>query len=270
MNKDEPKYLGSWRGRVIKAIVIDKAKTFKDLQDITGLHQKSLRRAIAELRTSEIITGTKPPKGVTQYKVVVPSIIEEYTAYYHSLNQHPHLKPVLVCTAITEKLKQSIAKWKEYKHLDIDLESKHFFLTDRFLDEFSKDLIDLHAHQELYVVNPFVDNIHISQTLLDATKKGVQTTLITRPPKDIDETRAEFHTHLIDAGVQLYYHNTVHAKIIVVDGAAAIVSSINFISTASAGQSWEAGLVTLDLGVIDQIRSRVLDLRDQSTHQSSE
>jgi phosphatidylserine/phosphatidylglycerophosphate/cardiolipin synthase-like enzyme len=45
----------------------------------------------------------------------------------------------------------------------------------------------------------------------------------------------------------------VHVKLIVVDLAIAIISSMNFYAESSAGASWEAGLVSIDHKVVSSI-----------------
>lgn len=43
---EKPKYWGSWKGRVIKAIALDGAETWDDIRDLTGLSSESLNRAL--------------------------------------------------------------------------------------------------------------------------------------------------------------------------------------------------------------------------------
>lgn len=45
----------------------------------------------------------------------------------------------------------------------------------------------------------------------------------------------------------------VHTKLIIVDKTVALVSSMNLYSGSTAGASWEAGIVTIDNSVINQI-----------------
>lgn len=45
----EPRFWGSWKGRVIKAITIDDARTWDEIRDLTGLSPMSLNRALYEL-----------------------------------------------------------------------------------------------------------------------------------------------------------------------------------------------------------------------------
>jgi len=58
--------------------------------------------------------------------------------------------------------------------------------------------------------------------------------------------------------VVLNYDPDVHAKLVIVDDEVAIVSSMNFNQSSSAGKTWEAGLVTIDGRVINSIRKAVM------------
>jgi phosphatidylserine/phosphatidylglycerophosphate/cardiolipin synthase-like enzyme len=51
-------------------------------------------------------------------------------------------------------------------------------------------------------------------------------------------------------GITLIYKKKVHAKLLVVDRAVTIASSMNFYPDSSAGVSWEAGLVSTDPKVV--------------------
>ncbi|MBN1328505.1 MAG: hypothetical protein JXA54_03430 [Candidatus Heimdallarchaeota archaeon] len=76
MNK-EPQYLNSWKGQVLKALIVDRLSSFVELQITTGLDESALNKALSELLTLEIIA--KFPKG---YYVRDPTIIEEYINYF--------------------------------------------------------------------------------------------------------------------------------------------------------------------------------------------
>jgi len=92
---------------------------------------------------------------------------------------------------------------------------------------------------------------------MDVKKKGVDVKVITRPPKDRYPDKLvrkqEYHQKLKNEGISLVYDENVHAKLIVVDNAVAISSSMNFFPESSAGVSWEAGLISIDPQVVDSI-----------------
>lgn len=51
----ESTYWGSWKGRVVKAIAVDQAQTWSDLQAATGLSEQSLNTAISELYNAGVL-----------------------------------------------------------------------------------------------------------------------------------------------------------------------------------------------------------------------
>jgi phosphatidylserine/phosphatidylglycerophosphate/cardiolipin synthase-like enzyme len=67
-----------------------------------------------------------------------------------------------------------------------------------------------------------------------------------------------YHSKLKRDDIVLVYNNRVHAKLLVVDRAVAVVSSMNFYPDSSAGASWETGVITLDMNVINSILQSVL------------
>ena len=58
----------------------------------------------------------------------------------------------------------------------------------------------------------------------------------------------------------MFYDAKVHAKLIVVDRAIAIISSMNFYADSSAGVSWEAGLVSADSNIVKTIVNSFLNM----------
>jgi len=149
-----------------------------------------------------------------------------------------------------------INQWKEVKNLGFSTDHKHFFLERRYLDDFSKELIS-HAKSNVLIANPFIQQCDLSNTLIEASRNGVKVKIITRRPHDEKpeylERRKKYHSMLIHEGISLFYDDQVHAKIILADSEVAIVSSMNFFASSSAGASWEAGLVTISPSVVESI-----------------
>lgn len=130
----------------------------------------------------------------------------------------------------------------------------------------SKGLIS-DSKTEVLVVNPYVANCHLSNTLREANKRGVEVRLVTRPPSIRDQhrkERKEYHSTLKKEGITLAHNKKAHAKLIAVDRAAAIISSMNFYSESSAGSSWEAGLVTIEETVVKSVVNSILTLLEKS------
>lgn len=264
MSEEKLKFLGTWKGRIIKAIAVDGAQTWKELRDLTGLSPKSINRTLAELMNSNVIEKKKVDDKETIYRVSY-NIYKDYQNYYNSKPDQKEKKQVSINQETQKEIVQWIGSWKELNQKQIDLAPKHFFLEGMDLDEFSKKIIKQVCKKEVIVVNPFVDKIDISVTLIDAVKRGINTTLITRPPSNTShnyESIKDFHSKLKDTGISVIYDNTVHAKIIVADRAVAIVSSMNFNTTSSAGKSWEAGLVTIEPRVIESVQEGIIKLQD--------
>jgi len=78
MSKD-PKYLNSWKGNVLKAIIIDNAKTWSDIKYHSQLSENDLNRALAELYDLRLIIK----KNDNTNQVTNSQIISEYRQYYH-------------------------------------------------------------------------------------------------------------------------------------------------------------------------------------------
>ena len=69
-----------------------------------------------------------------------------------------------------------------------------------------------------------------------------------------------YHRALREDGIALAYNRDVHAKIVVVDRAAAIVSSMNLYPASATGVTWEAGIITIDEDVVAFIDKMIHNL----------
>ena len=267
--REEPRYWGSWKGRVIKAIVVDGAKTWNDIRDLTGLSSKSLKRALSEMYDAGILE--KKVGGVYR---VSHEIYKEYREFSERqgisaesvVREADQKIPVKFSEEKQKNLVRWIDQWREVKKLDFSLEPKHFFLEGRHLDDISKELI-CNAKSEVLVVNPYVDKCDLSDTLREASKRGIDVRLITRHPDTRKETfrrhKQEYHRFLKEDGVSVTYNKVVHAKIVVVDRAVTIISSMNFYSGSSGGASWEAGLISVEETVVESIVNSILELLEK-------
>ena len=270
---EEPKYYGSWKGRVIEAIVRNGAMDWKGLLKCTELSPKSLNKAIAELRQTSILTEKDGKYRVSH------EVWKEYKAFYGSQETTTEDEIVekatrtikgigeIISATMSSYGKQNDVKswvneWKKVNNLSIPIESKHFFLVDTHLDSISKGLIQ-NAKDEILVVNPFVEDCNLSNSILEAKKKGVKVRLITRPINKSDrysDDKQVYHADLKQSGISLSYDKRVHAKLIVVDHEVAIISSMNFIVTSSGGSSWEAGVVSMEETVVKSIVDSIMSL----------
>ena len=210
-------------------------------------------------------------KGVYR---VSPEIHKEYEELSgrQGISEESDIRAVdqKVPVKFSEEKQKDLVRWidqrREVKGLDFSLEHKHFFLEGMHLDDISKELIRK-AKSEVLVVNPYVNVCDLSNTLRGASKRGISVTLITRRPDgkkySYRKEKQEYHTTLKKEGVILTYNKMAHAKLIVVDRAVAIVSSMNFYSGSSGGASWEAGFVSIEETVVESVVSSILRLLEK-------
>ena len=148
--------------------------------------------------------------------------------------------------------------WLRIHQPDITLEKAHFYLEGYLLDAYVKYLITK-AKETIIAVIPFLDMITPTKLLIEATRKNRRVVLVTRPP-DKTSTR-NYHKELSDSGITVLYHRNLHAKLLLFDDEIAIVSSMNLLVGATAGFSWEAGIITLDKKTVDMIKDSITNLQ---------
>jgi phosphatidylserine/phosphatidylglycerophosphate/cardiolipin synthase-like enzyme len=253
----EPRYWGSWKGRVVKAIAIDGARTWNEIRDQTGLSPKTLNKVLSELFNAEAIEK----KDENEYRVSY-ELYKEYKEFFDTqVTTHP--KTVKVTEAEQKDLVSWIDQWKDSMDLEFSPKPEHFFLEGADLNTFSMKLIQK-AKREVLVVNPFVDQCDLSDTLWKSVGEGKRVVLITRPPEDrfedLKERKENYLKQLEKNGVEVVRNPRVHAKLIAVDRAVAIISSMNFQSSSTGGSSWEAGLVTKNDMVVEDIVGTIYSL----------
>ena len=231
----------SWQGSVLRAIVQNGIPlTWREIQEATGLDKKSLNRALFDLLSAGDIYKIENDSDAKSKYNISDERFQIYSELYNPKTE----------------LVRWIAQWKEVRNLDFSIEHEHFFLERRHLDDFSKELIS-HAKFDVLIANPFIQDCDLSNTLIEASKNGINVQIITRPPEDKHpeylKKKQDYHSKLEQEGISLFYDAKVHAKLIVVDSAIAAVSSMNFYADSSAGVSWEAGLVSTNQKVVNSI-----------------
>ncbi len=258
---EEPRYWGSWKGRVIRAIAIDRAQTWPEIRDLTGLSPKSLNRVLAEMFDAEVLE-----KGREGEYWVSKELYKQYVDFFAQQESEVKSAPIRISEDEQKDLISRIDEWKEFKGLDFSLKPEHFFLQGNNLYDLSIDLIQK-AKKEVLVANPFVDQCDLSDKLREVTTPGKDVILITRRPDDKSEEyrkrKEKYHSTLKKNGVRISYNKRVHAKLIVLDRAVAIVSSMNLNSSSTGESSWEAGLVTKEDSVVEAVRDSILNLREK-------
>jgi len=258
MVTSEPEFWGSWKGRVLKAIVIDGARRWDEIRDLTGLSAYSLNIALNELEMAGALAKTTDGA----YWVDDETYFEykEFFKEQESADELVATVPVKFSDEKQRNLADWIDQWKKVKGLDFSLENKHFFLEGRHLDDISNELIS-HARSEVLVANPYVSRCGLSNTLRDASRKGVRTILVTRPTDN--ENNRKYHTFMKEDGIGITYNKSVHAKLIAVDRAVAVVSSMNFYSASSGGASWEAGTISIENRFVESVADAILRLLEK-------
>jgi len=251
-------YWGFWKGNVIKAISVDGARSWQAIQKLTKLPEQKLNKALAELFTDKVLYKD----GSGGYSVR-HDLSEQYRIYFdkndNAVPINTKINPIGNHKTI---LFGKIDEWKKFRSFNIDPSIGHFFVEGDLLDDISKYLI-VNAEKEILVTNPFVEKCSISDSLIEACKKGKMVRLITRPidpEKDLKETKKEYHELLKDSGVEIIYNKSVHGKLVALDRAVSILSSMNFYSGSSAGASWETGIVTFEEKVVRSIVDSILKL----------
>jgi phosphatidylserine/phosphatidylglycerophosphate/cardiolipin synthase-like enzyme len=162
---------------------------------------------------------------------------------------------------VEDQLIQWLIEWAKNRLINLDVESKQFFLDGLRLEELTRDLIEK-AKDEILVTSPYVDSCHPIRLLIEAKERRVNVRIVTtRPKKDREDAKkVECHALLRKKGVNIHYINTIHAKIIIIDRKIAIVSSMNLYSGSTGGGLEEAGIVSFESKVVESAGKFITDL----------
>jgi len=257
---EEPRYWGSWKGRVIKAIAVDGARTWDEIRNRTGLSHKSMKRVFAELYSEEVLRKIESDDPTT-YRVT-PEIYHGYRDYFDQIGEDTKLEAVEIAPENQRSLASAIGEWRDWRRLSFSMKKDHFFLTGADLLELTNELVK-RASREVLVVNPFVEPCTPSDVLREAAAEK-KIAFVLRPPEDpVEKYRKKkegYIQSLRDAGIKVVSNKRVHAKVIVLDRAVAIVSSMNLDKSSTSGSSWETGLITKDDAVVEDIVNSILQL----------
>ena len=259
------KYLWTAKGDILGAIINYGAGDLGDIEEIF------------EMKTSEYGTGFKEPfNELIQegdiflnehgYYEARPELVEDYT--YFEQNMHEYLEPPIDYDEeyteqdikIYPNIISSVKSWVQLQKPEIVYQNEHFYLEGHYLDSFTRFILT-NAFNIIIVVNPFFDFSTSTQLIVKAKQNGKTVVMVTRPPRGPHFKK--LHETLEKQGISLLYHVDLHAKLIVIDDLLAVVSSMNFQQRASAGITWEAGLVTMNKEIVDSIKSSIADLHLQ-------
>lgn len=111
------------------------------------------------------------------------------------------------------------------------------------------------AKKRIWITSPWITQRAVNLLLRDVlprVQKGLEVRIVYRvkEPTDLEITDLEALKALEDSGCQVRYSTRLHAKLLVVDGASAIVSSSNLTSTAGYGLDTPPEWRNQELGVV--------------------
>jgi hypothetical protein len=225
--------------------------------------QKIAKARLAETETKTPHVKEPEPKPVsTVVPKPAPTVIPQATLI---VTPKPPEIPVQSSPPKNQDaLIQWLIQWTAEKHIDIAVESKHFFLEGMRLEELARDLIEK-AQFDIFVTSPFVDSCYLVTALLEAKVRRVTVKLVARRPENVKEDRQKIdcQSNLKRAGIVIHYINQIHAKIIVVDSKIAIISSMNLYSGSTGGALFEAGVVSFEKKVVDSATKYIAGLLER-------
>jgi phosphatidylserine/phosphatidylglycerophosphate/cardiolipin synthase-like enzyme len=250
---NEPKFFGNYKGRIIKAIAVDGARTWDDLQELTGFPPKTINTVLKELFDIEAIY--KINNG--EYRVA-KDLYQEYRSYYID-NRHgdnPHV--LKVKKEDQTNIVRAFQAWLDLKKIsNVD---NHVFLDGSRLNGLANHLVES-VRTELLIVNPYVDKADILNDMKALPKRGVKIKILTRPQEG--EDKREIIENLIGYGIEVFTNKSVHAKIMVFDRGVSIVSSMNLYAFSVGGGSWEAGIATSSEEVVSEVLNSISQKLDE-------
>jgi hypothetical protein len=227
-------FWSTWGGRIVRAIVLLDAYSKDAILKSTSLTAEEFDQAIKGLLEDNLVEVNESKK------IWVVKELYSKCRKYFEISQ--------------ENLINWVEEWRKEKRIEPTFESNvaHFYLSGRLLPSFSESLIQK-AGDEILVANPFVRRCHICDSLRTTSEKGINVRILTR---DIESS--QFKRELTK-GIMISYDESVHAKIIIVDRSVGIISSMNLYAGSIAGQSWEAGIVTIDRSAVASMANSVLE-----------
>ena len=286
MSKVFPKYWGSWEGKIITLLIMsdETGVSWEDLVKQTGLTGFQLKSALATLFDSHVITKEETEANYhltdeklgSEYKLCIfNSNVGTNEKEFSSLKENEFEEVKNLERKMSQKdnglssssnQNQWIKQWVNARDLNFSLENQHFFLAGLDLDDFTKQVI-LDAKVEILIANPCLENCYLTIALEHIARKGIKVIVVTRPPlfgEASFDAKQDCHAVLRSSGVSIRYLSQVHSKVLSIDNKVAIISSTNFCSGYSGGTSLEAGMISIDEKVIEEIEKYVSTLFEKT------
>ena len=265
LSREEPKYWGSVKGEILEAMTAFSWEAYSfgstEYIDWYGLTQfVPLPEDELLVYVNELVRDGDFIRENDSYHVR-PELLKEYIEYIDYEIERAIEEDRLGVIQVRPMEKRDVTVWTDgwvkIHKPEISMAKEHFYLEGWLLDAFVKFLISK-ANETIIVVTPYLDMITPTKLLIDATQRSKRVVLVTRSPEKTS-TR-NYLKELSNSGITVLYNNKIHAKILLCDDKVAIVSSMNFLVGATAGWSWEAGIITLDKQTVDMIKDSLTTL----------
>lgn len=253
-------YFGTIEGQIIKLIAVDDIRKWTELRDHFGWTDDQMKSYTKPMERKNILEQ-RSGRFKVEYELWL-----QYKAYFGEEWAKEKLEELEEDKREEERFQQLIRRrqqnqqqnylrnrmyeWIKFKNIKMGPDSAHLFLKGDLLDSLLRDLIPL-TKNEILVVNPYVERCAFSDSLVQASERGVKVVLVTQRPdsswsgKRIRD-KEKYHKKLNDSSINVYYNNSVHAKLFILDKQVLSVSSMNLYSESVAGKLWEAGMVTVE------------------------
>lgn len=252
MGSKKPRYWDTKKGEIIYAIAIEGMYWPDALVWNTSLSAKEVEQYVNELIRDRDIYINQDGEYRVRYE-----LYNDYIDYDIDLLIEREAEGRILVPDVERDITIWTDAWIQIHKSEISLEKEHFFLEGHYLDIFIKYLISK-ANHTIIIVNPFVDMSTPTKLLIEARKRSKRVVLVTRHPSN-DISRLT-HQTLLRSELTVLYCKGLHAKIIIIDDALAVISSMNFLQRATAGLSWEAGIVTMEKNIVMEIKNAITNL----------
>lgn len=114
------------------------------------------------------------------------------------------------------------------------------------------DLV-LDAQKEIILLSPWIELTgHQEDVFKNASKKGINITLLSRKPKPQNLEQNEAIERFQQIGAQVFFDDKLHAKMMLIDREVALVASSNIIPT-SMTKNHELGILTINEEVLEDL-----------------
>lgn len=256
-NIEKPKYFDSVQGHIIQAICINHQYTNKEISKFTRLPSETVYEEIGKLREE---------KDLYRHKgkwLVRKDLCEEWRAFFTNYSVYSIYDKQLFLKDEEADEELRLVNWVKsfLKHYDYRItgDNKHFFIENNSLISFTNMLI-MQSDREIIVINPFMHVVEITKNLRRASEFGKRKVIVfTREIKGNQDCL----DYLDEGGVFLLRFKDIHSKVLIVDNAVAVISSLNYTKSETSGGRFNSGIVTWDKEVVSEIRSSILSLEDK-------